>query len=71
MLKKIAALLTRKPFPAPKEEVVEVVSLSEKPKKPTVKKATTRDTKKVIAKVTKSVAKKVAAKKTVKKKYVV
>jgi len=66
MLKKIAALLQRKPFPVPKEETVEITSLSEeiKPKKkPALKKATTR----------KPAAKKVAtkvAKKTIKKKNV-
>jgi histone H1/5 len=70
MLKKISALLTRKPFPAPKEEIMEIVSLSEplkkptlkKPtlKKPTLKKATTRKpaAKKVVAKVATKVAKK-------------
>jgi hypothetical protein len=65
MLKKIAALLQRKPFPVPKEEIVEVVSLSEKPKplkKLALKKATTRKP------VTKNPAAKVAVKKTAKKK---
>ena len=57
MLKKIAALLTKKPFPAPKEEIMEIVSLSKPLKKPILKKATTR----------KPAAKKVAAKKTAKK----
>ena len=59
MLKKIAALLTKKPFPAPKEEIMEIVSLSKplKKKKPVLAKATTR----------KPAAKKVAAKKTAKK----
>ena len=56
MLKKLAALLQRKPFPVPKEELVEIISLSEEPKKPTLKKATTRKpaTKKVAVKKTSS-----------------
>lgn len=60
MLKKIAALLTRKPFPVPKEEIIEIVSLSELLKKPTLKKATTRKpiAKKVVAKKATKVAKK-------------
>ena len=58
MLKKIAALLQRKPFPVPEEELLEITSLSEEPKKPALKKASTR----------KPAAKKVAAKKTTKKK---
>jgi len=62
MLKKIAALLQRKPFPAPKEEVMEVVSLSEKLKKPILKKATTR--KPAVKKTVVKVATKVAKKKT-------
>jgi len=60
MLKKIAALLQRKPFPVPKEEIVEIVSLSEKPKKPALKKATTR---KPVAKKATKVAKKTTKKK--------
>jgi len=60
MLKKIAALLQRKPFPVPKEEIVEIVSLSEKPKKPVLKKATTR---KPVAKKATKVAKKTTKKK--------
>jgi len=60
MLKKIAALLTRKPFPVPREEVMEVVSLSEPLKKPALKKATTR---KPAAKKATTVAKKTTVKK--------
>jgi len=65
MLKKIAALLQRKPFPVPKEEIVEIVSLSEEPKKPTLKKATTRKpvVKKTVAKKATKVAKKPTKKK--------
>jgi len=65
MLKKIAALLQRKPFLVPKEEIVEIVSLSEEPKKPTLKKATTRKpaVKKAVAKITTKVAKKPTKKK--------
>jgi len=65
MLKKIAALLTRKPFPVPREEVMEIVSLSESLKKPTLKKATTRKpiAKKVVAKKATKVAKKATVKK--------
>jgi len=60
MLKKLAALLQKRPFPAPKEEVVEISSLSEQPKKPSLKKATTRKApvKKTVAKNATTVAKK-------------
>lgn len=65
MLKKIAALLTKKPFPVPKEEIMEIVSLSEPLKKPALKKATTRKpiAKKVVAKKATKVAKKATVKK--------
>ena len=60
MLKKLAALLQRKPFPVPQEELIEISSLTDKVKKPTLKKATTRKpaVKKVATKVTKKTIKK-------------
>ena len=62
MLKKLAALLQRKPFPIPAEDLVEITSLSEQPKKPILKKATTRKP------ATKKVASKIATKKSITKK---
>jgi topoisomerase IA-like protein len=59
IIQKICALLKR---PVITEEVVEIISLSEKPKRPTLKKATTRK-----APAKKVPAKKVVAKKVVKK----
>jgi topoisomerase IA-like protein len=59
IIQKICALLKR---PIIIEETVEIISLSEKPRKPTLKKATTKK-----APVKKVPAKKVVAKKVVKK----